>query len=112
MKKHLGKVFALGAGLMLLQASQAIASDVVLLHCDSFLSVHDVKSNVAVPGIVAGDDCADTVALLLGAGYELKSTTELGIKEAQVTPKGVKIKNANHPSLPAVLMTFVMPTAP
>lgn len=107
MKKNLGKVFALGAGLMLLGASQAMASDVVLLHCDSFLAVHDVKSSVPVAGIAAGDDCAGAAAMLLGDGYVLNSTVELGVKEAQVTPKGVKIKNPNHPSLPAVLMTFV-----
>ena len=113
MKKNLGKVFAFGAGLMFLGASQAIASDVVLLHCDGFLAVHDVKSTaVTPPAIAAGDDCATAVAILLGGGYELKSTVELGIKEAQVTPKGVKIKNPNHPSLPAVLMTFVAPSVP
>ncbi|MDH3443634.1 MAG: hypothetical protein OEN50_06910 [Deltaproteobacteria bacterium] len=110
--KKLSKIFAFGAGLMFLQATQAIASDVVLLHCDGFLAVHDVKFSGANPGIAAGDDCASSAAILLGAGFELKSTTELGVKEAQVTPKGVKIKNPNHPSLPAVLMTFVLPTAP
>ncbi|MGH7827288.1 MAG: hypothetical protein ACREQ7_19185 [Candidatus Binatia bacterium] len=109
MIKKLSAIIAFGAILMLVQASKASASDVVLLQCDGSLKVHAVQYHSVDPGIVEGDECAFATSTLLGLGYELKSTTELGIKEEQNTGNSgqKKVKNPNHPSLPAVLMIFV-----